>query len=105
MTEEEAKKKRCCGPSGWVGMTERRRKLKVFYGAMLDGGVQFACIMATTSQKKFSKATGATRGYFSETGNEQDIKTAMTKPETIFVNKNRMGYPRIWVPLKKKRGT
>ena len=81
------------------------RNLKVFYGSMIEGGVQSACIMATTSQKKFSEATGNTRGYFSETGNEQDIKTAMAKPETIFVNKNRMAYPHVWVPLKKKRDT
>ena len=70
-------------------------KLKVFTGNLMLPRLiprdapkhhkgQFNVIMATTSQKKFTEATGIGRDYFTETGNQEQIAAAMSQPEVLL---------------------
>ena len=76
--------------------------MKVFLGSMFVDGQQTACMMATTSRAKFSRVMGGKRNhgniYLASYGN--DLRLAEDAPEKMFVNKNRMEWPREWVRLK-----
>jgi hypothetical protein len=65
------------------------RKLKVFGVNTFLLGKQARTIAAVTSQKKFAEAIGTTLGYIQtyacETGNEGEIRVALTHPGEVFV--------------------
>jgi hypothetical protein len=65
------------------------RKLKVFGVNTFLLGEQARTIAAVTSQKKFAEAIGSTlsyvRTYACETGNEDEIRLALTRPGEPFV--------------------
>ena len=61
-------------------------------------------IVATTSKKKAAELIGTSLYHFNEygceTGNEEEIKLAMSKPETVFEREDwRAGAP--WVEVTK----
>lgn len=70
-----------------------RRKLKVFGTAMLVGrwadgtrvsGRQARVVMACTSMREFSVATGSGKDFISETGNGQEIAAATSRPGRLL---------------------
>lgn len=72
------------------------KKLKVFSCIIFVDGKQCDCVMATTSQKKFMAVTRAQRGYFSITGNKDQVAIALSKPEQAFYNTKGMKRPAVF---------
>lgn len=67
-------------------------KLKVFGGLVFgDQHKQCRAIIATTSQAKAADSVGVSlshfRGYWSETGNEVELSTALAKPGQVFMER------------------
>jgi hypothetical protein len=70
--------------------------LKVF-GGLVHMGARGQCrtIVATTSQAKAAEALhcslGELRGWWSETGNKDELATALPKPGQVFIATSSMG--------------
>ena len=62
--------------------------LKVYCGCTFINGKQVKAIIATTSQKRVAEIIqeplSRIRGYWSITGNENQIRIANSKPHTLF---------------------
>ncbi|MGE8063800.1 hypothetical protein [Pseudomonas sp. NPDC089569] len=62
--------------------------LKVFGGLTMVKGKQVRTIVAASSQKKAAELVGVSlsylRGYWSETGNAVELKTALSQPGVVF---------------------
>ncbi len=82
-------------------------KLKVFSGLMsfpdaVNGDRQTYVAMATTSQRKFMDATGLSWNYIFNSGNSDNQKATMAKPERLFFKKGRMYGDGPWKLVPKK---
>ena len=74
------------------------RRLKIYGGSVIRGGVQYAAIVAASSQQAAANAADVTvgdiRSYWGETSNAQQVETAMSQPGTVFA-----------VPINARYGT
>lgn len=61
--------------------SKKKAALKVFGGRLYG---RRRVIMATSSQRAFMKATGVSRDFFCETGNEEEVKLALSAPGVVF---------------------
>ena len=82
----------------------RMRRLKVLH-CNYDG--MHHLLMAASSWKAFAKETGMSlyraRAYGHETGNADDIATALSAPGTVFVQDARAGYNAPWTGWEKPK--
>ena len=71
-------------------------KLKVWDGLMFIKSKQVKAIIATTTKKEAIKLLNMTlyefNSYWSETGNDISLKTALLKPNTIFIATGTLKY-------------
>ena len=79
-----------CGKPGCTA--PRQAKLKVFGSCnfVIDRTTD-RVVIAATSQKRAAELLGVSlydfKQFWSETGNEEEIKAAMAKPETILISR------------------
>lgn len=69
------------------------RRLKVYGGLVMRADGQKRAVIAAHNAQEVADAVGATahyiRGYWSETGNEEEITQAMASPGTLLVETSR----------------
>jgi hypothetical protein len=69
------------------------RSLKVWCDNLTVRGKTVKAIVAAPTKKRAAELLKVSmsyfNNYFSETGNEEDIKTALARPEIVLVNKER----------------
>lgn len=74
------------------------RPLKVYSGYTHISGKQHAACCAARSMAEVARIVGVSpsqiRGYWSETGNDEQVAAAMSSPSTLFVAS--INYPRKW---------
>ena len=65
------------------------RELKVWGGLTFLNGKQVRTIVATRTKKRAAELLNLSafefREYWTDTGNETELKIALAKPETIFI--------------------
>ena len=70
-------------------------KMKVWGGMTFNKGIQVRTIIATPTKKKAMELLDLPSSYFndywSETGNDIELATALAKPNTIFVAADTLG--------------
>ena len=72
------------------------RKLKVWGGLTFAKGTQLRTIVATTTKKRAAEILRMSlyefNNYWSETGNDIELETALKEPEIVFVASSSMGH-------------
>lgn len=70
--------------------------IKVFGGLIFLGGKQVRTIVAAKTKKRAAEllkiSTYELNTWWSETGNEKELETALSSPETVFCATTSMGY-------------
>lgn len=71
-------------------------KLKVFAGLTFEKGKQLRTIVAASSQKQAAALVGESlssfRTWWTDTGNDIECQTALSKPGTVFKASTIMGF-------------